>query len=303
VVGPWRSLTTINRVTLYPDQPLLREWTLPTADGHALHVREWGSSDGAPVLVLHGGPGSGAGPLSWRVFDPQRWRAIVPDQRGSGRSTPAGALHANTTAHLLDDITLLREHLGLAQWAVAGGSWGATLALLAAARAPHTVAALWLRAPFLASNAAIAAFFDGAPQGLQTLHARLHGHDADAATQAAFDWWQWECQQSGITGTLPPDPAALLQRLRVQSHYLTNDCFLTQPLLEQLQPLRELAITIVHGAQDRVCPPAGTQALQSVLPHARVQWVQGVGHDAAHPAMVAAWMQALQSPQPAAVSP
>jgi proline iminopeptidase len=330
-------------VTLHPDQPLLREWTLATADGHALHVREWGSPRGAPVLVLHGGPGSGAGPLLWRVFDPQRWRVIVPDQRGAGRSTPAGALHANTTAHLLNDITLLRNHLGLAQWAVAGGSWGATLALLAAARAPHTVSALCLRAPFLASNAAIAAFFDGAPpyqfglslskpiqalrqaqgerefsdhpelvegqaQGerqenlsrvkssvLPALHADLHGPDAQAAANAALAWWQWECQQSGIPTGLPPNPAALLQRLRVQSHYLVNDCFLTQPLLEQLQPLRELAITIVHGALDRVCPPAGTQALQSALPHARVQWVQGVGHDAAHPALVAAWMRALAS--------
>ncbi len=282
-------------VTLYPDQPLLREWTLPTGDGHALHVREWGCDDGQPVLVLHGGPGSGAGPLSWRVFDPQRWRVIVPDQRGAGRSTPAGALHANTTAHLLDDITLLREHLGLAQWAVAGGSWGATLALLAAARAPRVVSALWLRAPFLASTAAINAFFEGAPNGLQTLHARLHGQHAEVAAQAAFEWWQWECQHSGITAPLPPSAAALLQRLRVQSHYLVNDCFLDQPLAEQLQPLHNLAITIVHGAQDRVCPPAGTQALQQALPQARVHWVQDVGHDAAHPVMVAAWMKALAS--------
>jgi proline iminopeptidase len=285
----------VNLYAVYADQPLLHEWTLSTADGHALHVREWGHPTGAPVLVLHGGPGSGAGPLLWRVFDPQRWRVIVPDQRGAGRSTPAGALHGNTTSQLLGDLTLLRERLGLAQWTVAGGSWGATLALLAAAREPHTVQALLLRAPFLAGRAEIAAFFDGAPQSLQVLHSRLHGDDAAVAAQAAHAWWQWECAQSGVPAPAPPEPVALLQRLRLQSHYLMRDCFLNPPLMEQLQALRKHAVTIVHGQQDRVCPPAGTRALQRVLPQAQVQWVPGAGHDAAHPAMLAAWMQALAS--------
>jgi proline iminopeptidase len=291
------ALATINQVnlSLYADQPLLREWTLATTDGHALHVREWGCGDGTPVLVLHGGPGSGAGPVLWRVFDPQRWRVIVPDQRGAGRSTPAGALHGNTTAHLLDDITLLRRHLGLAQWTVAGGSWGATLALLAAAREAHTVTALLLRAPFLADNAAIEAFFDGAPHSLQSLHAQLHGHDAAAAAHAAQAWWQWECVQSGMAAAATPDPAALLQRLRLQSHYLVHDCFLRHPLVAALPALHPLPITIVHGEQDRVCPPAGTHLLRQHLPHAQVHWVPGTGHNAAHPSMVSAWMHTLAS--------
>lgn len=280
-------------MSLHPELPLLREWPLPVPGGHVLHVREWGHDAGQPVLALHGGPGSGAGPLLWRVFDPQRWRVIVPDQRGAGRSMPPGSVRANSTPDLLDDISALRQHLGLARWVIAGGSWGATLGMLAAAREPASVAALCLRAPFLARREDIDAFFAGCPQPLQALHADLHGGQSHAAVQAALLWWRWERQQAGLPITAQADTAALVQRFRIQSHYLVNDCFLTAPVLSQLPTAMHMPITIVHGDNDRVCPPAGTRTLQRLWPHAHVHWVAGAGHDAAHPALVTAWMQAL----------
>jgi proline iminopeptidase len=285
-------------MSLHPDLPPLREWPLTVSGGHVLHVREWGHDEGQPVLVLHGGPGSGAGSLLWRVFDPQRWRVIVPDQRGAGRSLPAGGVQANTTADLLDDITALRRHLGLAHWVIAGGSWGATLAMLAAAREPGSVAALCLRAPFLARREDIDAFFAACPQPLPALHADLHGCDPQRAEQAALLWWRWERQQAGLSGCGQADTAAVVQRFRIQSHYLVNGCFLTAPLLGQLPALANTPISIVHSDNDRVCAPAGTRALQSHWPHARMHWVAGAGHDAAHPALLAAWMRALANSLP-----
>jgi proline iminopeptidase len=280
-------------MSLHADLPLQREWHLPVSGGHVLQVRQWGRAEGEPVLALHGGPGSGAGPLLWRVFDPQRWRVIAPDQRGAGRSLPAGGVQANTTADLLDDITALRRHLGLAQWVIAGGSWGATLAMLAAAREPGSVAALCLRAPFLARREDIDAFFAGCPQSLKALHADLHGGDPQRAEQAALLWWHWERHQAGLSGSGEADTAAVVQRFRIQSHYLVNDCFLTAPLLSQLPALANTPVAIVHGDNDRVCTPVGTRALQNHWPHARVHWVIGAGHDAAHPALLAAWTLAL----------
>lgn len=122
---------------------------LPVGDGHEVYWETVGTPSGRPALWLHGGPGSGCGPGHRRVFDPAAYRAVLFDQRGCGRSRPladsaAADLSANTTAHLLRDIELLREHLGIDRWVVSGGSWGVTLALAYAQRHPERVAALVL---------------------------------------------------------------------------------------------------------------------------------------------------------------
>lgn len=143
----------------HADPATPRLWMQDVGDGHRVAVREWGTPDGLPVLLLHGGPGSGAAPFLWRAFDPQRFRVIVPDQRGAGASQPPGATHANTLAHLLADLRALRHALGLPGWLVAGGSWGATLALAHALDQPDAARGLALRAVFLARPADIAGFF------------------------------------------------------------------------------------------------------------------------------------------------
>ncbi|WP_256330968.1 alpha/beta fold hydrolase [Variovorax sp. YR266] len=121
---------------------------LPLGGGHVM--QEHGGPAGLPALVLHGGPGSGSSPLLRRGFDPARYRIICPDQRESGRSTPASTITANTLADLLDDLRRLRDHLRIARWLVVGRSWGATLALAHALGQPDAVAGLLLRNVFLA---------------------------------------------------------------------------------------------------------------------------------------------------------
>ena len=267
--------------------------------------------------MLHGGPGSGASPLLWRFFDPAQWHLVVPDQRGAGGSTPAGCTSANTTAHLLADLRQLRQALGIGRWTVAGGSWGATLALAHALDAPDAVAALLLRASFLARWSDFDAL--AAPAQRAAWHAAL-ASDATAPA-AALDWWAHEQAATApddadpVPATAPPAGAALqalVARYRVQAHFLAHGCWLnTPPLLDRVQALPAVPTVLLHGTQDRLCAPDGALALHQRLPHSRLRWVAGAGHDPRHPAMVAAMreeaaaLQAALAPRaaPAAAAP
>ena len=136
---------------------------LAVGDGHVLHVEECGRADGIAVVFLHGGPGSGCSPRQRRLFDPARFRAVLFEQRGAGRSTPSGGLRANTTAHLVADIERIRAALAIERWIVFGGSWGSLLALEYACAHPDRVAGLVLRGIFLASAAELRAYVGRIP--------------------------------------------------------------------------------------------------------------------------------------------
>lgn len=282
--------------SLFPDTPPFARHALDVGGGHVLQVQEFGRADGIPALVLHGGPGSGCSPLLRRVFDPARWRIVCPDQRGSGGSRPRGGTAHNTTEDLLADLRRIRSQLQLPRWVVVGGSWGATLALAHAADQPEAVAALLLRASFLARREDIDAFFG--PLSLDELAASLESPDAAERERAALAWWHHE---QALAGTAAPEPtgealAAQIDRLRVQAHYLRHGCWLQSPsLLERCEAVPKVPTRLIHARDDRVCPPEGALALQRRLPHATLQWVDGAGHDASHPAMVAAVMAALAS--------
>jgi proline iminopeptidase len=303
---------------LYADTPPLRSHALPMAGGHVLHVQEFGHDGGIDAVVLHGGPGSGSSPLLRRVFDPARFHIVCIDQRGAGGSQPRGATAHNTTDHLLADLRHLRQHLGIARWLVAGGSWGAALAVAYAAAEPEAVSALLLRASFLARREDIDWFFHGAaaeqPEAWQRFasvappehrHALLQwlaevfmrGDDETVAcaTQA---WARWEQTLAGIPtqGETPFDTQldAMIARYRIQSHYLANDCWLAAPtLLERAEALPRVPTLLLHARDDRVCRPEGAQALHERLPHSALRWIDHGGHDAAHPAMIAATVAAL----------
>jgi len=290
---------------------------IETGDGHRLHVEEHGAPDGRPLLLLHGGPGSGCSPVLRRSFDLRRWRLICPDQRGAGRSQPAGETRANSTAHLLADLRRLRRALGIDRWCVIGGSWGATLALLHALDEPQAVDALLLRAVFLARDADVAAFFDGADELAQTCGAlpgeplaaalgRCFANNGDDAAQRATvqAWWAWEQRQqrgaedpplpAAFLAAGPADPAAARRRFQIQAQYLVAGCGLRErPLLERIRQApsgwpADLPVTLLHGRADRVCPPTGAEALQAALPRLDLRWIDGAGHDPTHPAMAAA---------------
>jgi proline iminopeptidase len=304
---------------MYADPPFVRAHSLVVGDGHVLDVREYGSASGTPALVLHGGPGSGCSPLLRRFFNPERFRIVCVDQRGAGLSQPVGGIVHNTTTHLLADLRRLREHLRIAQWIVVGGSWGATLALAHAADAPDAVAGLVLRSSFLARAEDIHWFFQGArglePDAWQAfaavapasrretllpwLEQTLSQGSAEEQHQAALAWWRWEQALGGRATPAEPNAAVtagLVNRYRVQSHYLLNDCFLRErPLLTRCVQVPAVPTVLLHGRGDRVCRPEGAVLLQQALPHAQLQWVDAAGHDPGHPAMVSAMVQVLDA--------
>lgn len=308
------ALALYPAVTLYPDNAPLRSHALPVSGGHVLQVQEFGCDGGIDAVVLHGGPGSGCSPLLHRVFDPARFRIVCIDQRGAGGSRPRGATAHNTIADLLDDLKRVRQHLGIARWLVTGGSWGATLAVAHAAAEPDAVTALLLRATFLARRSDIDWFFQGSadeqPEAWQRFasaappqHRRallpwladvFEQGDDDAVARAARAWARWEQTLAGTSahGDTPLD--ALIARLRIQSHYLVNDCWLTAPtLLERTASLPRVPTLLLHARDDRVCRAEGAQALHQRLPHSELRFIDHGGHDAAHPAMVDAMRSAL----------
>jgi proline iminopeptidase len=312
---------------LYPDSPPLRTHALAVSHGHVLHVEESGDPAGICALVLHGGPGSGCSPLLRRFFDPARFRVISVDQRGAGRSRPRGATAHNRTAELLEDLRIVREQLGVPRWLVAGGSWGATLALAYAAVEPQAVAALLLRSVFLPTAEAIEAFFQDTAGRAPAAWARFavmapadRRHDmlgflahalqqapsadnADPHRRLALAWWRWEQTLAGGAAASPteiePDPEtldALVDRYRVQSHYLVHRCWLdAPPLLDRLGALPQVPTLLLHSRDDRVCRPDAAQAVHERLAHSQLRWIDGAGHDPAHPAMASAMVAALDS--------
>jgi len=289
---------------------LLRTHTLDVGSGHRLHVQEFGSEAGLPALVLHGGPGSGCSPLLRQGFDGMRYRVVCIDQRGAGASQPRGSIEANTTAHLLDDLRTVRERLGIERWLVVGGSWGAALAVAHAAREPHAVSGLLLRASFLARNDDIDWFFGGAAAlrpaawarfaaavatpDAAALAAVLREGDAQRQHDTALAWWRWERALALGVEDEAVAPPGLVERYRVQSHYLAHGCWLQRPsLLELCEAVPRVPALLLHARDDLVCRAAGAELLQARLPGSRLQWLDGGGHDAAHAPMQSALRAAL----------
>ena len=314
---------------LYPESPPWRTHALEVSHGHVLHVEESGDPAGIGAVVLHGGPGSGTSPLLRRFFDPARYRVIAIDQRGAGRSRPRGATTHNSTAELLEDLHRVREQLEVPRWLVAGGSWGATLALAHAAFEPQAVSALLLRAVFLPSAEEIDTFFQDSAGRAPAAWARFasvapadrrhdmlgflarglqgpsHGGDADLPRRLALAWWRWEKTLAGGASVSnnedPPEPDretldALVDRDRVQSHYLLHRCWLdAPPLLDRLGTLPQVTTLLLHSRDDCICRPEGAEAVHARVPHSQLRWVDGAGHDPSHPAMATAMVAALDS--------
>jgi proline iminopeptidase len=303
---------------LYPPIEPLVNHSLPVGDGHVLHVEECGRLDGIPVLFLHGGPGAGCTPMHRRFFDPDRFRVVLPDQRGAGRSTPHAGLEANTTAHLVADLERLREHLGIRRWLVFGGSWGATLALAYAQAHPDRVSGLVLRGVFLCRREDIEwfyqagasrvfpdawqAFLDPIPADerhdlVAAYHARLNGADEFAQYHAAEAWSTWE----GRCATLRQEEAVVAYFAnphnaraiaRIENHYFVHDAFLDTPLLEGMERLAGIPGHVVHGRYDMVCPVDQAHALQAAWPAAELEIIADAGHAASEPGIVDALVRA-----------
>jgi proline iminopeptidase len=273
------------------------------------------------MVYLHGGPGSGSSPRHRQFFDPKRCRTVLFDQRGCGRSLPRGALLHNHTDALVRDIEVLRQHLGIARWLVVGGSWGAGLALAYAAAHPRACLGLVLRGVFLGRASDVDGFFQGAARRLPDawqllteqvpgtpdsavlprLHAGLHGASGATALACARAWEAWEqslSQQRCVAATvvaLHDDQAGLLiDKYRIQSHYLINQCFRPDTgLLPHADRLSGLPTAILHGRMDAICPPQAASELHQRLPGSRLHWVEGCGHNPFEPGNAAALVAAI----------
>ncbi|MBN8889574.1 MAG: alpha/beta fold hydrolase, partial [Rhodospirillales bacterium] len=163
------------RGDLFPEIGPYETGFLPLSPPHVMYWEQVGNPRGAPALFLHGGPGAGAGAVHRRFFDPGFWRVVIFDQRGAGRSRPLGALEANTTPDLVEDIEALRRHLDIERWLLFGGSWGSTLALAYAQAYPHRVTGCVLRGVFLCRQVEVEWFLSGLGILFPDAHANFVG--------------------------------------------------------------------------------------------------------------------------------
>jgi proline iminopeptidase len=304
-----------------PFAPLTSE-QLQVDGGHELYVESVGRKGGIPAVYLHGGPGSGCQPDHRRLFDPERFHAVLFDQRGCGRSRPKGSREMNALPHLIADMEWLRIKFGLERWMLVGGSWGATLALAYAQAHPDRVSGIVLRATFLGTYEEIEAgfcdvlprFYPGLYQDFLSLlpeaersrpldayWRRILDPDAAVHAPAARAWHDTERMLSEHTpsrtrldlaaiksgGALPSTPF-------MEAHYFVNDCFMRpNQLLEDAGRLSGIPGIIVQGRYDLLCPPSTSQTLTARWPDAEIRIVEGAGHTLYDPGVRDAVMKGI----------
>ncbi len=298
---------------LYPPVRPYRRGRLRVSPRHELYFEECGNPQGKPAVFLHGGPGGGITAAMRRFFNPRRYRIVLLDQRGCGRSRPHASLVENTTWDLVADIERLRTHLGIDSWLVFGGSWGSTLALAYAQRHPRSVTELVLRGIFLLRRSELEWFYQD-PLGAGSLfpdrweqfvapipererrdmmgayYRRLTSRSATVRARAARAWSVWEAatsylraKDSDISRFADPEFAAAFAR--IECHYFVNRGFLKREdqLLRGVDKIRHIPAVIIQGRYDVVCPMRSAWALHRAWPEARLQVVADAGHSAFEP--------------------
>ena len=311
---------------LYPRIDPHRHGMLDVGDGNRMYWETCGDPLGKPVVVLHGGPGSGCTTWHPRFFDPAAYRIVLFDQRGCGRSTPHASrpdidLASNPTPHLIADIERLRELLDIERWLVWGGSWGSTLALAYAESHPARVTEmiLWgittgrrVEADWLFRGGVSPLFPEqwanlraALPAGqrdgdiVEAYSAMLHDRDPDVRRRAAIAWCLWE----SATPDWPPNPTRLASRYedpdfalafaRLVTHYVRHDDFLEDGiLLRDAHLLADIPGVLVNGRFDLQAPVANAWELSRAWPKAELVIVDDAGHAADDPGMTDALIRA-----------
>jgi proline iminopeptidase len=295
---------------LFPAIKPASTWRFPVSDEHVLYLEESGNPQGIPVVFLHGGPGGSCDPGHRRFFDPEKYRIILFDQRGCGKSKPHANLNNNTTWDLVADLEKIREFLKIDRWVVFGGSWGSTLALAYAISHNEKVLGLILRGIFLARETDVDWFFRGdaariQPEGwarfiapiplsergdiVAAYYSRLTSENEIIRMGAAKAWSIWE----GSSITLMPDkklvedfsdPHFALSIARIECHYFMNQSFFEPNyLLENALKLKDIPGFIVHGRYDMVCPIDQALLLHQGWSGSQLKVIGNAGHAASEP--------------------
>lgn len=306
---------------LFPPIEPFQSGFLPPIDGHRVYFEQCGDPNGLPVVFLHGGPGSGCSAKHRQLFNPKLNHVVLFDQRGCGRSTADRAVKHNHTDALLIDIERLRIQLGIDQWLVVGGSWGAGLGLAYASAHPEACLGLVLRGVFLSRPADLDWFFQQAqsvmPDAWSALASAvptsarndigpyLYDQMQNAAQTVALPLAQaWQAWENALTKrswrASPParmtdsDAAQLLNKYKLQSHYLSQHCFFPQAgLLSQLSTLTALPVDLLHGRLDWICRPEAAWAVHQAMPQSRLRWIDNAGHNAFEPEMTRALVETI----------
>jgi len=277
--------------------------------GHSLYFEEHGNPHGTPVLCLHGGPGGSLSRYYTDLFNLQKSRVILYDQRGCGKSTPHGLTKHNTTWDLVKDIEILREHLGIHTWYVVGGSWGTTLALAYAETYPDRVTGLLLRGVCLLTGTELDwlekrgggaseifpeewdKFMEPLPASLHKVgvsgkrilnkyHQLIRSKKAETRRKAAKAWWNWESAVSFLE-PVPDDmsPTGVEDIAAIETHYFKHGAWLKpNQLIRNADRLKNIPVAIVHGRYDLVCPFRSAYELHKAVPHSKLYPIARAGH-------------------------
>ena len=303
-----------------PIKPFL-EFSLDVGDGHSLYVEISGNVNGIPVLFLHGGPGAGSSELFRRYFDPKKYKIIIFDQRGCGKSTPFGACENNTSDKLVDDIKQILLHLNIKQVVIYGGSWGSTLALLFSEKYPQSVKALVLRGIFLCRESDIQWFYQKGADSifpdywrdfikdipttemddlLTAFYNRIHSHDLQISNQFCKQWSIWE----GNCSSLRPNKKVVelfdkcaISLAKIETHFFKNNCFIEEnQIIKNIEKIKNIKCFIIHGRYDIVCPFNQAFDLHNHYDNSELNIIDDAGHSLLEPGITKKILQIFEEP-------
>ena len=294
----------------HPINKPVNQYMLKVNDSHVINVEEYGNKNGIPMLFLHGGPGAGASPVFQKYFNPNKYRLIMFDQRGCGKSIPYGEVTENTTQNLIQDINLILGYFNIDKTHIYGGSWGSTLALLYAEAHPEKVLSLILRGVFLCRKDDINWFYqNGAseiyPQYwenyisivdqsereniLSAYHEMIFSSDETISNRACKEWSLWEGKSSCLipsNNVINSFDECSVSLARIESHFFMNNCFIREnQILEDINKIKDIPCIIVHGQYDIVCPIRQAHDLHKAYDNAELIIAKDAGHSLLEPSI------------------
>ncbi|MBK2357365.1 prolyl aminopeptidase [Francisella hispaniensis] len=304
---------------LYPEIEPFNQEFLKVSDIHTIYFEECGNPNGKPAVFIHGGPGGGIQPSYRQYFNPDKYRVILVDQRGCGKSTPFAELKENTTQDLIQDFEKIRKKLNIDKWMIFGGSWGSTLGLAYAQAYPEVVTELVLRGIFLGREKELSWLYQhGASMVfpdmwekyiepipveqrkdfISAYHSILTGDDEKLKQQAAIAWSVWEASTSKLfidkkSIDRYAEDKFSLAFARIECHYFKNKLFIQEAqLLEEAYKIKDIPGVIVQGRYDMVCPAVSAWDLHKVWPKVELDIIADAGHSISEPGILEALVRA-----------